>query len=146
MILDYAWLIPIIPVACFVIIGLFGKKTPACGGLIAILGAAASCVLSVAVSYDYLTSSLYDNGEAFQTSLEWIKFGGFSINFGIYIDTLSCIMMLFASFISTLIFVYSLGYMHDQEGKRRRYFAEVSLFLTGMLGQAQPDCPGSRKQ
>ena len=134
MILDYAWLIPIIPVACFVIIGLFGKKTPACGGLIAILGAAASCVLSVAVSYDYLTSSLYDNGEAFQTSLEWIKFGGFSINFGIYIDGLSCIMMLFASFISTMIFVYSLGYMGDQEEKRRRYFAEVSLFLTGMLG------------
>ena len=134
MFLDYAWLIPIIPVACFVLVGLFGKKTPACGGYIAILGAALSCLASVAVSYEYLTGDLYKAGEAFEMSMEWIVFGNFSINFGVYIDGLSCIMMLFASFISTMIFVYSLGYMGDQEGRRRRYFAEVSLFLTGMLG------------
>ena len=134
MMLEYAWLIPIIPVACFVLVGLIGKKTPACGGYIAILGAAASCVMAVAVSYDYLTSTLYENGQAFETSLEWLKIGDFSINFGVYIDGLSCIMMLFASFISTMIFVYSLGYMGDQAEKRKRYFAEVSLFLTGMLG------------
>ncbi len=134
MILDYAWLIPIIPVACFVLVGLIGKKTPACGGYIAIAGAAISCIVSVAVSYDYLTSTMYENGQAFTMSLEWLKIGDFSINFGVYIDGLSCIMMLFASFISTMIFVYSLGYMGDQEEKRKRYFAEVSLFLTGMLG------------
>ena len=133
-ILSYAWLIPVIPVACFVLVGLFGKKTPACGGLLAILGALLSCVASVLVSYDYLTSDLYKNGQAFEMTMEWIKFGDFSINFGVYIDGLSCIMMLFASFISTMIFVYSLGYMGDQGEKRRRYFAEVSLFLTGMLG------------
>ena len=134
MFLDYAWIIPIIPVACFVLVGLFGKKTPACGGYIAILGAALSCLMSVAVSYEYLTSTYYENGQAFQMSMEWIKVGGYSINFGVYIDGLSCIMMLFASFISTMIFVYSLGYMGDQEDRRKRYFAEVSLFLTGMLG------------
>ena len=134
MFLDYAWLIPIIPVACFVLVGLIGKKTPACGGLIAILGAALSCAASVAVSYDYLTSDLYENGQAFEMAMEWIKIGDFSINFGVYIDGLSCIMMLFASFISTMIFVYSLGYMGDQGERRKRYFAEVSLFLTGMLG------------
>ena len=38
-VLSYAWLIPVIPVACFVLVGLFGKKTPACGGWLAILGA-----------------------------------------------------------------------------------------------------------
>ena len=133
-VLSYAWLIPVIPVACFVLVGLFGKKTPACGGLLAILGAALSCVASVLVSYDYLTSDLYKSGQAYEVSMEWIQFNGFSINFGVYIDGLSCIMMLFASFISTMIFVYSLGYMGDQGEKRRRYFAEVSLFLTGMLG------------
>ena len=133
-VLSYAWLIPVIPVACFVLVGLFGKKTPACGGLLAILGAALSCVASVLVSYDYLTSDLYKSGQAYEVSMQWIQFNGFSINFGVYIDGLSCIMMLFASFISTMIFVYSLGYMGDQGEKRRRYFAEVSLFLTGMLG------------
>jgi NADH-quinone oxidoreductase subunit L len=43
-------------------------------------------------------------------------------------------MMLFSSFISTLIFIYSIGYMHDQGERKNRYYAEVSLFLTGMLG------------
>ena len=134
MFLDYAWLIPIIPVACFVLVGLIGRKTPACGGYIAILGAALSCVASALVSYDYLTSDLYKNGQPFELAMQWIVFGGKAINFGVYIDGLSCIMMLFASFISTMIFVYSLGYMGDQGERRKRYFAEVSLFLTGMLG------------
>ena len=49
-------------------------------------------------------------------------------------DGLTCMMMLFSSFISTLIFVYSIGYMGDQGPRRTRYYAEVSLFLTGMLG------------
>ena len=134
MFLDYAWLIPIIPVACFVLVGLIGRKTPACGGYIAILGAALSCVASALVSYDYLTSDLYKNGQPFELAMQWIVFGDKAINFGVYIDGLSCIMMLFASFISTMIFVYSLGYMGDQGERRKRYFAEVSLFLTGMLG------------
>ena len=134
MILEYAWLIPIVPVACFVIVGLLGKKMHQGGGYLAILGAAASCILAVLVSYEYLTGDLYAAGQPFEMSLKWLSVGGFDINFGIYIDGLSCIMMLFASFISTMIFVYSLGYMDDQGDKKRRYFAEVSLFLTGMLG------------
>ena len=134
MILEYAWLIPIIPVACFVLIGLIGKKTPYCGGLLAILGAALSCVAAVGVSYEYLTGDLYAANQPYTLAMEWINISGFSINFGVYIDGLSCIMMLFASFISTMIFVYSLGYMGDQGERRKRYFAEVSLFLTGMLG------------
>lgn len=43
-------------------------------------------------------------------------------------------MMLFSSFISTMIFVYSIGYMDDQGAKKTRYYGEISLFLTGMLG------------
>ncbi|MCQ2052713.1 MAG: NADH-quinone oxidoreductase subunit L [archaeon] len=132
--LDYSWLVPVIPVACFVFVGLFCKKKPQIGGYIAITGAALSCILASIISYEYLTSGYYSSNKAFTMAIEWIKIGGFSINFGIYIDGLSCIMMLFASFISTMIFVYSLGYMHDQGEKKRRYYAEVSLFLTGMLG------------
>lgn len=131
--LEFAWLIPILPVACFVLAGLFGKKLHQGGGYLAIAGAAIACILSVLVSYEYLTGDLYNNGQPYTQVLKWAVIG-FDINFGIYIDGLSCIMMLFASFISTMIFVYSLGYMGDQGVKKRRYYAEVSLFLTGMLG------------
>ena len=132
--MEYVWLVPIFPVACFVLAGLFGNKTPQGGGYIAIAGALIAFVLSALVSYDYYSSDLYAAGEAFEMSMEWLVVGGYTLNFGVYIDSLSCIMMLFASFISTLIFVYSIGYMDDQGEKKRRYYGEVSLFLTGMLG------------
>ena len=133
---ELAWLVPLIPCICFVLAGFIGHKTPHCGGIIAVLGAAAAFVMAALVSYGYYTSDLYKAAEPYVLNMDWLDVGGVQIQFGIYIDTLSCIMMLFASFISTLIFIYSLGYMHDQEGRRRRYFAEVSLFLTGMLGLA----------
>ncbi len=135
-ILDYVWLVPLAPVLCFVIAGFFGKKTPQGGGYIAIAGALIAFIIAALASYDYFTSDYYANNIAYTVEMEWMAVGEFSINFGVYIDTLSCIMMLFASFISTLIFIYSIGYMDDQGVKKTRYYAEVSLFLTGMLGLA----------
>ncbi|MCQ2056006.1 MAG: NADH-quinone oxidoreductase subunit L [archaeon] len=132
--LEYAYLIPLVPAICFVIVGLFGKKTPEGGGYIAILGSIISCILSIAVSYEYLTGKLYSTGRSFEMSVEWLTVAGFKINFGIYVDILSCAMMFFASLISMLIFIYSLGYMKGEGERKRRYYAEVSLFLTGMLG------------
>ncbi len=132
--MEYAWLIPIIPIACFVLVGILGKKMHEGGGYLAIAGAAISCILSVIVSIDYIGSDLFANNQPFITEMKWIVFGDFSINFGVYIDGLTCIMMMFASFISTMIFVYSIGYMGDQGEKKSRYYGEVSLFLTGMLG------------
>ena len=130
MIMDYAWLIPCLPILCFVIVGLLGWKMREGGGFVAILGAAAACVLSILVAYEFIsgdyTSYTYD--------MKWLIIGNFEINFGVYIDGLTCIMMLFSSFISTMIFVYSIGYMDDQGAKKTRYYGEISLFLTGMLG------------
>ena len=133
---ELAWIVPLIPCICFVLAGFIGHKTPHCGGLFAIAGAALAFVMACLVSYSYYTSDLYKAAQPFVQNMDWLVLGNITIQFGVYIDTLSCIMMLFASFISTLIFVYSLGYMDDQGAKRRRYFAEVSLFLTGMLGLA----------
>ncbi len=134
MILEYVWLVPLIPVLCFVIAGLLGHKMHQGGGYLVIAGAAASCIISVLVTYEYLTGDYYASGIAYEQTMQWLVIAGYQINFGVYIDSLACIMMLFASFISTMIFVYSLGYMGEQGGRKRRYYAEVSLFLTGMLG------------
>ncbi len=138
MFIEYAWLVPLIPLICFVVIGFFGKRTPEGGGYIAIAGALVSFVISALVSYEYLTSAAYANHLAYEVSLQWFAFsstsGFYAINAGIYIDSLSCVMMLFSSFISTLIFVYSIGYMSHEGEKKPRYYAEVSLFLCAMLG------------
>ena len=137
MFVEYTWLVPLVPVLCFVIVGALGKKMPEGGGHVVIFGALFAFVMSVLVSYEFFTSDAYIDPGFVTMQMEWFTFpGGYTINIGYYIDSLSCLMMLFASFISTLIFVYSLGYMHGEGVKKRRYYAEVSLFLTGMLGLA----------
>ena len=130
--IEYTWLIPFVPMLCFVLIGIFGQKTPEKGGYIAIAGAAISFVISGLVAYEYLTGPDYP--EAVVDSISWFHIGNFQLNLGYYVDGLTCMMMLFSSFISTLIFVYSVGYMGDQGGRKKRYYAEVSMFLSGMLG------------
>jgi F420H2 dehydrogenase subunit L len=136
--IEYAWLVPLIPLLCFIIIGFFGKKTPEGGGYIAIVGAALSFIIAILITYEYLTSAAFADHSAYVATIEWFSFssttGIYAINAGVYIDSLSCVMMCFSSFISMLIFIYSVGYMGEQGGKKRRYYAEVSLFLCAMLG------------
>ena len=134
MIAEYTWLVPFIPMMCFLLIGVIGKKTPEKGGYFAIFGALASFIVAVAISAEYLTSEAFQNNEAITCSIDWFHIGDYTMHLGYYVDGLTCAMMLFSSFISTLIFIYSIGYMHDQGERKNRYYAEVSLFLTGMLG------------
>ncbi|MDR2866049.1 MAG: NADH-quinone oxidoreductase subunit L [Methanomassiliicoccaceae archaeon] len=129
--MEYAWLIPLFPVIAFVVVGFFGNKFKEGGGAIAIGSAVIAFALSALVAYEFFTGS----GDAFAPEpFKWLAFGKYELNFGIYIDSLTCIMMLFASFISLLIFIYSIGYMHGEGKRKRRYYAEIALFLAGMLG------------
>src|SRR5438128_5939909 len=64
----------------------------------------------------------------------WIDFGGvFKVPFGFVLDNLSKTMLVLVSGIGSLIHIYSLGYMRNDEGKSR-YFAALSLFMFAMLG------------
>jgi len=134
MIAEFTWLVPFIPMMCFLIIGIVGMKTPEKGGYIAIAGALAAFLIALAISFEYLTGPEFAAGEPITNSIRWFAIGDFELNLGYYVDGLTCAMMLFSSFISTLIFIYSIGYMHAEGNRKNRYYAEVSLFLTGMLG------------
>src|SRR5436189_2828232 len=64
----------------------------------------------------------------------WISLGGvFKVPFGFVLDNLSKTMLVLVSGVGSLIHIYSLGYMRDDEGKSR-YFAALSLFMFAMLG------------
>src|ERR1700736_6420379 len=66
--------------------------------------------------------------------LKWIDFGGvFAVPLAFVLDDLSRLMLLVVSGVGSLIHIYSLGYMRDDEGKSR-YFAALSLFMFAMLG------------
>ncbi len=67
-----------------------------------------------------------------RSSLEWIAVGSLRIPFSLLVDPLSCVMMLVVSGIGSLIHVYSLGYMAEDED-RVRYFSYLNLFTFFML-------------
>src|SRR5437016_4190130 len=64
----------------------------------------------------------------------WIDIGGvFRVPLALVLDNLSKTMLVLVSGVGSLIHIYSLGYMRDDEGKSR-YFAALSLFMFAMLG------------
>jgi NADH-quinone oxidoreductase subunit L len=68
----------------------------------------------------------------------WMEVGGVPVEMGVHIDGLSSLLMLIVSFLSTGIAVYSTAYMHHEKALHRYYF-EIMLFITGMMGMVVVD-------
>lgn len=128
--IELVWLIPLLPLIGFAIIGLFGKNmskgivgTIACG---AILG---SFLVSL---YMFFTLINGETKEYTVTLFNWIYAGDFKADFSFLIDPLSSLFLLIITGVGFLIHVYSTGYMHDDEGYYR-FFAYLNLFVFFML-------------
>src|ERR1035441_6943960 len=66
-------------------------------------------------------------------SFPWIQFGGQWMDIGWVLDPLTAIMLMMVTFVSMLIFIFSVGYMtHDENFMR--FFCFLALFAAGMLG------------
>ncbi|MBD3581835.1 NADH-quinone oxidoreductase subunit L [Flavobacterium selenitireducens] len=63
---------------------------------------------------------------------DWIQLGKFSIDFGIVLDQLSLLWLMFVTGIGSLIHLYSVSYMHDDEN-RHKFFAYLNLFIFFMV-------------
>src|SRR6266545_5412823 len=136
-----AWFILILPLAAFVLVGLVGRRLPEGGGHIVVGAMAGSFVLSLYIFVQVLMQGGLGGGFPAETldGYIWIpSVPGADIRIALLIDNLSALMLVLVSFLCLLIFVYSLGYMHEEEG-RARYYAEVTLFATGMLGTVSAD-------
>lgn len=64
--------------------------------------------------------------------LEWLRVGGWQVDFGVLIDRLSATMLIVVTTVSACVHVYSVGYMAD-DPSRRRFFIYLSLFTFAML-------------
>jgi len=67
-----------------------------------------------------------------QTLFPWIHVGSFQIDFGLWLDPLSAVMLLIITNIGALIHLYSIGYMKGDKSYYR-YFAYLNLFIFAML-------------
>ena len=68
-----------------------------------------------------------------EMALNWLSVGPLQVDFGLHLDPLSLAMMLIVTGVASLIHIYSMGYMHDDESYSR-FFACLSLFTFSMLG------------
>jgi NADH-quinone oxidoreductase subunit L len=123
-----ALLVPLFPLLGFIINGVFGKYIPkSISGWIATLAVAASFVCSF-----YIFQNL-GAGQSFNIELfNWIAFGNFNIGFNFLIDPLTVTMLLVVTGVGALIHMYSISYMHDDEGFTR-FFTYLNLFIFFML-------------
>jgi NADH-quinone oxidoreductase subunit L len=118
------------PLAAAILAGLFGKRIGRAGAhWVTIIGVAVSFVLSLVVFKDLV----FDGGEPYNgTVYRWASMGGIYFEVGFLIDRLTVLMMTVVTFVSLCVHVYTIGYMHDDDGYQR-FFSYISLFTFAML-------------
>jgi NADH-quinone oxidoreductase subunit L len=130
--LELLWLIPVVPLAGFVILALAGGRLDK--NAIAIIGTgsiAISMTLAAVVGIAFITSP--PDGNSFtQTLWMWLSVADFSPRFSFYLDALSVVMMFVITFVGFLIHLYSAEFMEPDEGYSR-FFAYMNLFVGSML-------------
>jgi len=125
--MQYAWLIPVMPLVSFLVIVALTYKRDILSGLVALAGVAVSFILSLALFFEVR------GGGGAELSLPWFQLGDLKLEIGVLIDPMSAVMFLVVTIVSTLVFIYSFGYMHGDRGMAR-FYAFLSLFVFSMLG------------
>lgn len=112
------------------IAGCFGRLIGrAASHTVTIVGVAVSFVSAcVLFKYMVIDSSAAINFDAYT----WALSGSFQFNVSFLVDHLTAVMFLVVTFVSLLVHIYSIGYMHDDNGYQR-FFAYISLFTFMML-------------
>ncbi len=130
---DYVWLIPFFPLVGFLINGFFGKKikNEAVIGAIGTLAIFSSFIVSCMILVEMI--GLSPEQRVFEKVVfPWIHCGDFKADMAFLLDPLSCIMIMVVTGVGSLIHLYSIGYMHGEEGFYR-FFAYLNLFCMSML-------------
>ncbi|HHC71345.1 MAG TPA: NADH-quinone oxidoreductase subunit L, partial [Thiotrichales bacterium] len=122
--------IPLAPLAGAIVAGLFGRFiTRGMAHWVTILGVAAAFVLSLAVfQHHVLEGAESYNGTVYR----WLSTGDLTLEIGFLIDTLTAVMLLVVTFVSLMVHIYTIGYMHDDPGYKR-FFSYIALFTFSML-------------
>ena len=121
-------LVPMAPLAGALIAGLFGWAIGrTLSHLVTIAGVAIACWASWVIFQDVQAGHIF-NG----TVYTWMTTGDMRFEIGFLIDPLTTMMMLVVTFVSLMVHIYTIGYMHEDPGYQR-FFSYISLFTFSML-------------
>jgi NAD(P)H-quinone oxidoreductase subunit 5 len=132
---QYAWLIPLLPLAAALIIGTglitFNKSTNKLRSLWSTLSVSATGGAMV-MAINLLWSQIQGH-DPYLLTFEWAQAGSFHLNMGFVIDHLTALMLVIVTTVAFLVQIYTDGYMaHDPSYVR--FYAYLSLFTSSMLG------------
>ncbi len=134
----YILLIPLLPLASFVLLGMFGRKyLGKSAGVAATVSLLISSLLALYAAYNYFFTEGKSNGvyrQIVAMKYTWLQFSpNISIDMGILLDPISVMMIVIVTFISLMVHVFSLGYMKGED-RFATYYAFLGLFTFSMTG------------
>ncbi len=122
-----AYLIPVFPLAAFVINIFFGKFLRHRAAWVSIAASALATAVSLPVIFQVI------QGAHVARAWSWLVLGGsYTLRFGYLIDPPAAMLLFVVTVVGTLIQIYSVGYMHE-DPRFSRFFAYLSLFMFAML-------------
>ncbi len=121
-------LIPMLPLIAAAIVGLFGSKLPRAVAHWLTIGAVGMAFVLSAI----VLNATMDGYHANYNLYTWLQSGNLQFNVGFLIDNLSAMMMVVVTFVSLMVHIYTIGYMHEDPGYSR-FFSYISLFTFAML-------------
>src|SRR2546430_14634189 len=139
-ILEMLWRIPALPLTAAAVTALARRPqhrfaaTLAMGSMI--LAFALSCVAFVSTLGGHTGMEV----ERQVYNFDWLQFGDAWLKLGWVLDPLRAVMLVMVTFVGLLIFIYSVGFMRDDE-KFSRFFCFLFLFSAGMVGLGIADSP-----
>ena len=128
----YAYIIPFLPLLSFFVNIAVGKRLPRKGDWLSLATIAAGLAMSIGIFFEVFRA--YDPNFKYHVVLPWVSVGDRAVfNTGILIDNLTAVMLLVVTGVSTLVHLFSVGYMHG-DPRYSRFFAYLSIFSFSMLG------------
>ena len=120
-------LIPLLPLAAFLVLGLAGRQIKDRAHLVAVPAVLLSFLLSLAAFAEVVSGSVIS-----VPLYTWLTSGHLDAHIGLYIDRLTAVMLLLVTGVSSLVHIYTIGYMHHEPGYAR-FFGYIALFTFSML-------------
>jgi NADH-quinone oxidoreductase subunit L len=130
--IDYLWLIPLLPLAGSALNGLLGKRLSKRAISIIACGSSGAALLVALGAVSSLLQMPAEERHVIRHFFTWIASGDFIAKAEFLLDPLSAVMLLVVTGVGFIIHIYSIGYMHAENGYYR-FFSYMNLFLFSML-------------
>jgi NADH-quinone oxidoreductase subunit L len=127
-------IVPLAPLVGALLAGIFGTKFGGnrIGRTLTHSLTIAGVLISFIISALTLQAVVQDGARLNETLYTWMVVGDLKMEIGFLIDGLTAMMMCVVTFVSLMVHIYTIGYMHEDEGYNR-FFAYISLFTFSML-------------